>query len=249
MPRQDTDGGVEGDDDSDRIENRQDDCADTPQGEAANSDGCSASQRDDDGDRVTDDQDRCADTPQDEPVDAEGCLLIIVDCIGDNDCDDGLFCNGEEQCDDGECIDGESPCAVELGCNESRRVCLVTIRLNSEPGGSGSALTFDFGGTAEIEVPSPPEPGMRFTHWTGDGVTSSNEFDDPLRLPASSNRTITANFIRGPCVPGTCGAGCGCTPGAPAVGMIFFGLLAMRFVGSRRYRTPDRRSVQVTDGE
>ncbi len=44
-----------------------------------------------------------------------------------------------------------------------------------------------------------------------------------------------------PCIPAPCGAGCA------SVGMIMFGLLAMRFVGSRRYRTPARRSVQMTD--
>ena len=31
-----------------------------------------------------------------------------------------------------------------------------------------------------------------------------------------------------------CGAGCGCTPGAPAVGLIFFGLMGLRFIGSSR---------------
>ena len=31
--------------------------------------------------------------------------------------------------------------------------------------------------------------------------------------------------------PSLCGAGCGCTPGAPAVGLVAIGLLGMRFVG------------------
>jgi len=42
------------------------------------------------------------------------------------------------------------------------------------------------------------------------------------------------------CRPGLCGAGCGCTPGAPAVGLIFLGLMGMRFVGPCR-RTRGRR--------
>ncbi|UCF35135.1 MAG: hypothetical protein JSV78_07485 [Phycisphaerales bacterium] len=35
------------------------------------------------------------------------------------------------------------------------------------------------------------------------------------------------------CVPAPCGAGCGCTPDAPMVGIILFGLLTLRFVGRR----------------
>jgi hypothetical protein len=35
-------------------------------------------------------------------------------------------------------------------------------------------------------------------------------------------------------VPAPCGAGCGCTPDAPMVGIILFGLLTLRFVGRPR---------------
>lgn len=50
--------------------------------------------------------------------------LIIETCLGDGDCDDGLFCNGEESCDNGNCLAGVNPCAG-LECSESIDGCIA----------------------------------------------------------------------------------------------------------------------------
>ena len=77
-----------------------------------------------------------------------------------------------------------------------------------------------------------------FDSWVG--VPESQKWDNPLTLTMDSDKTVSVNWqeIDGPVCTTMCGAGCGCTPGAPAVGLIFFGLMGFRFIGSsRRKRT------------
>jgi hypothetical protein len=45
------------------------------------------------------------------------------ECLFDEDCDDGIFCNGEEQCDNGECAVGYVPCDPEQVCMEQDHEC------------------------------------------------------------------------------------------------------------------------------
>lgn len=57
--------------------------------------------------------------PDDPEADEEGC--VIVECEGDEDCDDGLFCNGGETCDvlSHLCLTGEDPdCLDGVDCTE-----------------------------------------------------------------------------------------------------------------------------------
>jgi hypothetical protein len=54
-------------------------------------------------------------------------LNRCVDCMSDDDCDDGLFCNGAELCNvmAGVCLEGAPPCGTEENCDEADRGCLV----------------------------------------------------------------------------------------------------------------------------
>ena len=153
-----------------------------------------------------------------------------AECERDQDCDDGVFCNGEEVCDGNMCFEGENPCPADLDCNEARGVCLVTIRLTTQPERSTRSFTFDLGEMAEIEVPSPPS-GMQFSHWTGDGITTNNKSDDPLRMRAESNGSITAHFEEGLIGPQLCGA----------AGMLSWSLLMVGLVGLRQSSGRNRR--------
>nr|MCS5535780.1 hypothetical protein [Candidatus Poseidoniales archaeon] len=80
-----------GDEDGDNIADENDLCPDTPEGESANTDGCSDSQLDTDEDTVTDDVDICPNTPLGEIVNSVGCSSsqtnIDTDGDGVNDVD------------------------------------------------------------------------------------------------------------------------------------------------------------------
>ena len=73
------------DEDGDGITGDVDNCPHTPEGEAADASGCSASERDSDGDGVMDDEDSCPDTPaeENEDVDVNGCSASQLDTDGD----------------------------------------------------------------------------------------------------------------------------------------------------------------------
>ena len=56
--------------------------------------------------------------------------LTLNQCTGNQDCNDGLFCNGTETCVDGTCVAGIDPCPDDglwcngdVGCNESTDQC------------------------------------------------------------------------------------------------------------------------------
>lgn len=47
------------------------------------------------------------------------------ECVNDNECDDGQFCNGTEQCVDAACQDGVSPCGRGTICKEGLQQCVA----------------------------------------------------------------------------------------------------------------------------
>ena len=81
-----------GDDDNDGVFNTADICANTPNGETVNSDGCSESQLDDDNDGVMNNVDLCISTPIGETVNSDGCSNSQLD-----DDNDGVM-NNIDQC-------------------------------------------------------------------------------------------------------------------------------------------------------
>ena len=74
-----------GDEDGDNIPDEDDLCPDTPEGETANTDGCSPSQIDTDGDTVFDDVDICPNTPTNEIANSVGCSSSQTDIDTDGD--------------------------------------------------------------------------------------------------------------------------------------------------------------------
>ena len=84
-------------------------------------------------------------------------------------------------------------------------------------------------GQVSIDAPEPSE-GYTFDYWEGSDVPAGRKRDNPLTLTLDGDKVIEARYAL-ICDGQLCGAGCGCTPDAPALGFILFGLLALRFVG------------------
>ncbi len=61
------------------------------------------------------------------PITADLRLVTVTQCTGDQDCDDGLFCNGAETCDaNNTCQSGTDPCPQSL-CRESDDTCVECL--------------------------------------------------------------------------------------------------------------------------
>jgi len=75
-----------------------------------------------------------------------------MECLGQNDCSDGLFCNGVETCDEGECIAGSAPCSAQQTCNESNDTCTnpVNPTTTSIPKSGGGGSSGGGGGAAPV---------------------------------------------------------------------------------------------------
>ena len=99
------------DTDMDGIYDSNDNCPDTPTGEAVDAVGCSDSQKDTDADGVTDDVDTCPDTPTGEAVDAVGCSDSQKDTDADGVTDDVDTCLDTPT---GEAVDA-------VGCSDSQK--------------------------------------------------------------------------------------------------------------------------------
>lgn len=55
-------------------------------------------------------------------------IAPVVECTGDAECDDGLFCNGAERCVNDLCQSGEAPCAGGLqSCEEASDACRCNV--------------------------------------------------------------------------------------------------------------------------
>ncbi|MHC4697027.1 MAG: right-handed parallel beta-helix repeat-containing protein [Planctomycetota bacterium] len=153
----------------------------------------------------------------------ESCDPISGNCAPDDADDDGVP-DVEDECpgtpSDGEVDDG--------GC----RSFSVTL-----PEGA-PAIRGREGEEVVVTAPASPE-GFRFDYWVGD-VPEGREYDNPLTLILDSDKSLEPVYARvaggggSGGSGGPCGAGAGCTPGAPAAGLIFFGLLVLRFVGPGR---------------
>jgi len=64
---------AQSDADDDGVDDQDDECPDTPEGDSVDGRGCSSSQRDSDGDGVENGDDQCPDTAEGANVDADGC--------------------------------------------------------------------------------------------------------------------------------------------------------------------------------
>ena len=80
------------DTDEDGVTDDKDQCPNTPEGESADENGCSASQKDTDGDGIKDNIDQCPETPEGESVDENGCSSSQKDTDSDGITDDKDNC-------------------------------------------------------------------------------------------------------------------------------------------------------------
>lgn len=70
----------------------------------------------------------------------------VYDCVSDDECSDGVFCNGQERCDPFDplssregCAPGPRPCVDgEETCNEYDRMCRVICAVEEDADGDGS---------------------------------------------------------------------------------------------------------------
>jgi len=83
---------TETDSDADGVPDDRDLCAQTPEGEAVNVDGCAASELDSDGDGISDARDECPGTPAGANVGSKGCAASELDSDGDGITDDRDLC-------------------------------------------------------------------------------------------------------------------------------------------------------------
>ncbi|MCO6439031.1 MAG: S8 family serine peptidase [Phycisphaerae bacterium] len=69
-------------------------------------------------------------------IDVINSLNLLAPCMGDPDCDDGLWCNGAETCSGGSCFQGTPPCGGDP-CDEATDSCVSLVyewNLNTNPG-------------------------------------------------------------------------------------------------------------------
>ncbi len=113
--------------DGDGVADDADQCADTPDTEPVDDNGCSASQRDSDNDGVSDADDQCAGTPDGADVDANGCS----DSQRDSDNDGVTDANDL-------CADTPAGSAVDAnGCDAFALIQQVLSAIGSTPGPQG----------------------------------------------------------------------------------------------------------------
>jgi len=154
------------DDDNDGIEDRYDNCDETPINEIPNEEGCSASQRDTDGDGIVDSLDICWGN----------------DSTGDSD-GDGL-CSDGDQCPDGPFLYGEE--VDDNGCSYFERPI---------PWDSGPYTTNYMGTVDDFTIPQPIDENLNLTNnwkfeeeWNG-----KNNYVFVIYNPLNPDSVITWN--------------------------------------------------------
>lgn len=112
--------------DTDAVPDVHDRCPDTPTGEQADANGCSASQRDNDKDGVKGFADRCPETPAGDQVDANGCTLP-------KDADRDSVADASDRCPDtpaGETVDANG-CRILFESLSQRRLILHGVNFET----------------------------------------------------------------------------------------------------------------------
>ena len=77
------------------------------------------------------------------------------------------------------------------------RTYTLTVNRNPTAGGTVTGNgTFDMGTNVPITVTAAttPNPGYRFSHWSGDGI--ANQYSANTTVSMTADRTITANFVQ-----------------------------------------------------
>lgn len=170
--------------DNDGVPDRQDRCADTPEGAVLDSHGC---ELDSDGDLVVNRLDLCPESSEDAPVDRRGCEI---------DCDGDTVVNSRDDCP-------HTPAGVRvdvLGCELDTDTDAVTDSLDQCPGtpagarvdAQGCVLDSDADGVTESLDHCPQTPagtavdqmGCELDN-DGDGVTDSHDQCPDTRIGAS----------------------------------------------------------------
>ncbi|MFX0558402.1 PQQ-dependent sugar dehydrogenase [Maribacter sp. CXY002] len=157
---------VSEDDDNDGVANADDDCPNTPVGEAVNSNGCSNSQLDEDSDGVSNTDDDCPNTPVGEAVNSNGCSNSQLD-----DDNDGVS-NADDLCNNtpvGETVDS-------FGCGASQ----------SDLDNDGVSNSDDLCNDTPVGE-SVNEDGCSLSQLDDDGDGVPNNLDECPKTPANSN--------------------------------------------------------------
>ena len=77
---------------------------------------------------------------------------ICVECLGDSDCDDSVFCNGFETCVAGSCQAGTPACPPLSICDEASGECLCSSDADCDDGlyCNGVETCGSFSGTCDL---------------------------------------------------------------------------------------------------
>lgn len=138
---------------------------------------------------------------------------MLEECVEDEDCDDGLFCNGEETCVNGECQNG-----IDVDCSGFDLCEIATC--NNTP--DDNPFTWDyfpgFTSICDEETDSCITRIINLTHTCdfGCGAECITEEDCPEKCTKTSHKLYpltgcsdcSCEYDNYRCVPGKCGAEC-----------------------------------------
>jgi hypothetical protein len=123
-------------------------------------------------------------------------------CCGDDECDDGLFCNGAETCNAGVCTPGAYACLPGQACDETADMCLAFGTCVTD----GQCNDFIFCNGPEVCMAGDCE-SLGFPCDPGEGCDEQTEECGPCTSDAQCNDflfcTGTETCDNGVCQPGT----------------------------------------------